>query len=74
MSMDTTHTQALIGMLTVLGLLALMVLPAVFGIVHDRRIDRQLRRAGAGPKGPHTAAGPSRPARDAVSRRTARAA
>ncbi|MEV8594760.1 hypothetical protein [Streptomyces sp. NPDC052012] len=43
--MDTAHMEALIGMLVVLGLLVLMVLPAVIGIVHDRRIDRQLRRA-----------------------------
>lgn len=72
--MDTTHAQALIGMLTVLGLLALMVLPAVFGIVHDRRIDRQLRRAETGPETLRAAAGPARPERSAASHRTARAA
>ncbi|MFE9770992.1 hypothetical protein ACFYOV_04760 [Streptomyces sp. NPDC005931] len=48
--MDTAHTEALIGMLTVLALLVLMVLPAVIGIARDRRIDRQLRRAEAGPR------------------------
>ncbi|MFI9821003.1 hypothetical protein ACIHFC_11115 [Streptomyces sp. NPDC052013] len=43
--MDTAHMEALIEMLVVLGLLVLMVLPAVIGIAHDRRIDRQLRQA-----------------------------
>jgi type II secretory pathway pseudopilin PulG len=32
-------------MLTVLALLVLLVLPSVIGIVHDRRIDRQIREA-----------------------------
>jgi hypothetical protein len=32
-------------MLTVLGILVLLVLPSVIGIVHDRRIDRQIREA-----------------------------
>ena len=44
-SMDTTQLQGLIGTLAVLGLLALVVLPAVVGVVHDRRVDRQLARA-----------------------------
>ncbi len=44
-SMDTTQLQGLIGTLAVLGLLALVVLPAIIGVVHDRRIDRQLQRA-----------------------------
>lgn len=56
--MDTTQLQGLIGTLAVLGLLALVVLPAIIGVVHDRRIDRQLRQAeeraaaldGAGPE------------------------
>lgn len=43
--MDTTQAQALAGMLTVLAILALLVLPALFGIAHDRRVDRQLREA-----------------------------
>ncbi|MER6014632.1 hypothetical protein [Streptomyces bluensis] len=43
--MDTTHVEGLTGMLTVLGILAVLVLPAVIGIVRDRRIDRQLREA-----------------------------
>ncbi|MER5223379.1 hypothetical protein [Streptomyces flaveus] len=46
--MDTTRMEALIGMLTVLGILVLLVLPAVIGIVRDRRIDRQLREAEQG--------------------------
>lgn len=32
-------------MLTVLGILVLLVLPSVLGIVHDRRVDRQIREA-----------------------------
>ena len=32
-------------MLTVLGTLVLLVLPSVLGIVHDRRVDRQIREA-----------------------------
>ncbi|MFI8302040.1 hypothetical protein ACIF80_01075 [Streptomyces sp. NPDC085927] len=83
--METTHVEALIGMLTVLGLLVLMVLPAVIGIVHERRIDRQLKQAGTGRAAAergHAPAGPSRPertpgpcpARSATPHRTARAA
>ncbi|OBQ50978.1 hypothetical protein A4U61_12680 [Streptomyces sp. H-KF8] len=83
--METTHVEALIGMLTVLGLLVLMVLPAALGIAHERRIDRQLKRAGtdraaagrrhapAGPSRPERAPG-TRPARSARPHRTARAA
>jgi hypothetical protein len=56
--MDTTQLQGLIAIPAVLGLLALVVLPAIIGVVHDRRIDRQLREAearaaaldGAGPE------------------------
>lgn len=44
-SMDTAHIEGLIGMLTVLAILALLILPSVIGVVHERRIDRQLRRA-----------------------------
>ena len=43
--MNTTHTEALIGMVTVLGILVLLVLPSVIGIIHDRRVDRQIRKA-----------------------------
>ncbi len=32
-------------MLTVLGILVLLILPSVLGIVHDRRIDRQIKKA-----------------------------
>jgi type II secretory pathway pseudopilin PulG len=32
-------------MLTVLGILALLVLPSLIGLVRDRRIDRQIRQA-----------------------------
>ncbi|MES5816938.1 hypothetical protein [Streptomyces sp. RG80] len=41
--MTTAQTQGLIGMLTVLGILVLLVAPAVVGILRDRRIDREIR-------------------------------
>ncbi|MFC5956197.1 hypothetical protein ACFP51_17490 [Streptomyces pratens] len=83
--METTYREALIGMLTVLGLLVLMVLPAAIGIAQERRIDRQLKRAGtdrAAAEGRQAPAGPPRPeripgscpARSATPHRTARAA
>ena len=43
--MTGNQIEALIGMLVTFGLLVLMVLPSVIGIVHDRRIDRQIRKA-----------------------------
>jgi type II secretory pathway pseudopilin PulG len=43
--MNTNQIEALIGMLTVLGILALMITPSLIGIRHDRRIDRQLKEA-----------------------------
>jgi hypothetical protein len=43
--METTQLQGLIGTLAVLGLLALVALPAIVGIVHEWRVDRQLRQA-----------------------------
>ncbi|WP_328494055.1 hypothetical protein OHS59_15930 [Streptomyces sp. NBC_00414] len=55
--MNTTQLEGLIGMLFVLGILVLLVLPAVFGIVRDRRVDRQLREA---EQGPAKERGPSR--------------
>ncbi|MDQ1036239.1 hypothetical protein QFZ75_002655 [Streptomyces sp. V3I8] len=48
--MTTTQLEGLIGMLFVLGILVLLVLPATFGIVRDRRVDRQLREAEQGPR------------------------
>ena len=44
--MDTTHTEALVNMVTVLGFLVLLALPSLIGIAHERRIDRQIREAG----------------------------
>ncbi|MFF6785905.1 hypothetical protein [Streptomyces sp. NPDC012510] len=35
-------------MSAVFGLLALVVLPALVGVVHDRRIDRQIKEAQRG--------------------------
>ncbi|QEU87674.1 hypothetical protein [Streptomyces viridosporus] len=74
--MDTTRMEALLGALAVLGLLVLMVLPAVIGIVHDRRIDRQLRQAEAGrttaPGGRDVPAAPARTTRDATPSRAPR--
>ncbi|MFE6196321.1 hypothetical protein [Streptomyces sp. NPDC057838] len=43
--MDTNQTQTLIAMIFVLGTLVLLVLPSVLGLMHDRRIDRQIREA-----------------------------
>ncbi|MFF9666001.1 hypothetical protein ACPCAK_09675 [Streptomyces cellulosae] len=73
--MNTTQTEALIAMVAVLGLFVLMVAPAVIGILRDRRIDRQIRRARATlvtePPGMPAA---SRPEHRAASPRHARAA
>ncbi|WP_405673659.1 hypothetical protein OG848_31270 [Streptomyces canus] len=43
--MTSAQTQGLIGMLTVLGILVLLVLPSVIGVLHDKRVDRQIRAA-----------------------------
>jgi hypothetical protein len=43
--MTAEQTQTLLAMVTVLGMFVLLVLPSVIGIVHDRRIDRQIRQA-----------------------------
>ncbi|WP_078662320.1 hypothetical protein [Streptomyces bicolor] len=43
--MTTEQTQTLLAMVAVLGVFVLLVLPSVIGIVHDRRIDRQIREA-----------------------------
>ncbi|MEU0912983.1 hypothetical protein ACH4KU_10890 [Streptomyces althioticus] len=73
--MNTTQTEALIAMVAVLGLFVLMVAPAVIGILRDRRIDRQIRRAEAVPvtEPPDTRVA-SRPEHRAASRSRARAA
>ncbi|MEQ8147236.1 hypothetical protein [Streptomyces sp. OP7] len=73
--MNTTQMEALISMVAVLGLFVLMTAPAVIGILRDRRIDRQIRRAQAAPvtERPGTPAA-SRPEHRAASRRHARAA
>ncbi|GGW86906.1 hypothetical protein GCM10010297_04820 [Streptomyces malachitofuscus] len=68
--------EALIAMVAVLGLFVLMTLPALIGIVHDRRIDRQIERAEAARAAAERPADrtPARPAQGAASHRTARAA
>ncbi|MFJ8632585.1 hypothetical protein [Streptomyces sp. NPDC093568] len=43
--MTTEQTETLLAMVVVLGMFVLLVLPSVIGIVHDRRIDRQIREA-----------------------------
>ncbi|MEU2879116.1 hypothetical protein [Streptomyces sp. NPDC007070] len=43
--MNTDQIQALIGLLATFGLLVLMALPSALGVVRDKRIDRQIRRA-----------------------------
>lgn len=44
-------------MVAVIGILGLLVLPAVIGIVRDRIIDRQIRRAQEAPGARETRAG-----------------
>ncbi|MFJ9926208.1 MULTISPECIES: hypothetical protein [Streptomyces] len=43
--MTGNQIQGLIGMTATLGILVLLVLPSVLGILRDRRIDRQIRKA-----------------------------
>ncbi|MBG0852602.1 hypothetical protein I2W78_12315 [Streptomyces spinoverrucosus] len=43
--MNGNQIEALIGMLAVVALFAIMVLPALFGMAHDRRVDREIREA-----------------------------
>ena len=50
-------------MLTVLGILVLMVLPALIGIARDRRIDRQIREAERGHREAEVLGPTARPAR-----------
>jgi hypothetical protein len=61
--MNGNQIEGLIGMLVTLGILVVMILPSVFGVVRDRRIDRQLRAAerGEAPTAP-TATQPTPPA------------
>ncbi|MFD7698989.1 hypothetical protein [Streptomyces caelestis] len=42
-----TQSEALTAMVAVLGLFVFMTWPALLGIVRERRIDRQIERAGA---------------------------
>jgi hypothetical protein len=74
--MDTTWMQALTSMVAVLGLFVFMTLPALIGIVHERRIDRQIQRAGAARAAAGRREEPAvpRPASAAAPHRTARAA
>ncbi|MFG3657664.1 hypothetical protein [Streptomyces sp. NPDC047706] len=44
-SMNANQIEALIGMLAVAGLFAVMVLPALLGIAHERRVGREIREA-----------------------------
>ncbi|MFJ8109831.1 hypothetical protein [Streptomyces sp. NPDC096132] len=44
--MHTNQIEGLIGMITVLVILAFLVAPSVAGVVRDRRIDREIRNAG----------------------------
>ncbi|MFK4098614.1 hypothetical protein ACI2L1_00740 [Streptomyces sp. NPDC019531] len=43
--MTSAQTEGLIAMLTVFAILVLLILPSVIGIVHDKRVDRQIRKA-----------------------------
>ncbi|MET8831473.1 hypothetical protein ABZX40_02335 [Streptomyces sp. NPDC004610] len=46
--MTSAQTEGLLGMLAVLGILLLVILPALIGAVREGRIDRQLREAERG--------------------------
>lgn len=50
-------------MLTVLGILVLVVLPALVGIARDRRIDREIREAERGHREPEVLGPTGHPAR-----------
>ncbi|MFF4353363.1 hypothetical protein [Streptomyces sp. NPDC001530] len=53
-----TLMDNLVGILTVLGIFAVVALPSLIGLAHERRIDRQLKAARpARPEGDR----PSRP-------------
>ncbi|WP_345623474.1 hypothetical protein [Streptomyces ziwulingensis] len=45
--MTGNQIEALVGMLVTFGLLVLMILPSLFGLAHERRMDRQVREAQA---------------------------
>ncbi|MDF3297965.1 hypothetical protein [Streptomyces tropicalis] len=68
--MDTTQLHGLIGMVAVLGILALLVLPSALGIAHDRRVDRRIREAQEALGGARPAAGPRRRDQKSSSRST----
>jgi type II secretory pathway pseudopilin PulG len=60
--MTTAQTEALTGMAVVLAVLALLLLPALSGIVRDRRVDREIRAAeGAKETGSARASSSGRP-------------
>ncbi|MGY1497680.1 hypothetical protein ACW4TU_13960 [Streptomyces sp. QTS52] len=40
-----TATDNIVGILVVVAVFAVLALPALIGLAHDRRIDRQLREA-----------------------------
>ncbi|WP_369249084.1 hypothetical protein [Streptomyces sp. R41] len=40
-----TLMDNLVGILTVLGIFAVVALPSLIGLAHERRVDRQLRAA-----------------------------
>ncbi|MGA5901021.1 hypothetical protein [Streptomyces venetus] len=43
--MNSNQIEALIGLTATFGILVLLILPSVFGLVRERRIDRQIREA-----------------------------
>ncbi|WP_141312007.1 hypothetical protein [Streptomyces spinoverrucosus] len=43
--MNANQIEALIGMLAVAGLFVIMFLPALIGMAHERRVDREIREA-----------------------------
>ncbi|QHC31294.1 hypothetical protein GR129_23350 [Streptomyces sp. HF10] len=43
--MTGNQIQGLIGMTATLGILVLLALPSVLGVLRERRVDRQIRKA-----------------------------
>ncbi|MEU4654460.1 hypothetical protein AB0G32_11005 [Streptomyces sp. NPDC023723] len=60
--MTGEQTQALIGMGLTFAILVVMVLPSLFGIVRERRIDREITRARRALEAQRSAERPTGPA------------
>ncbi|WP_128379526.1 hypothetical protein [Streptomyces cavernae] len=56
-----TATENLIGTLAVLVLFAVLALPSLIGLAHERRIDRQIREARDAESGQKSSSKPTEP-------------